>query len=50
MFRWTPGGEEGEVIIGDAATDQQSAGPQTIIGTVGLLGSEIGQFEIIPIV
>jgi hypothetical protein len=47
--RWAPGGEEGEVIIGDATTDQQTARPQTIICTVELLGFEIGQFEITPI-
>src|SRR6267142_1018692 len=70
--RWTPGGEEGEIAIGDTATDQQAARPQTIICTieqmvtavlvspdflyrgiarpqVELLGLEIGQFEIAPI-
>ena len=44
--RWTPGGEEGEIAIGDAAADQQTARPQTVICTVELLGLEIGQFEI----
>ncbi len=48
--RWAPGGEEGEVIIGDATADQQTARPQTIICAVELLGLEIGQFEITPIV
>ena len=33
-----PGGEEGEVIIGDATTDQQTACPQTVIGAVELPG------------
>ena len=47
--RWTPGGEEGEIAIGDTATDQQAARPQTIICAVELLGLEIGQFEIAPI-
>jgi hypothetical protein len=28
--RWTPGGKEGEIAIGDAAADQQTARPQTI--------------------
>ena len=42
----TPGGEEGEIAIGDAAADQQTARPQTVICTVELLGLEIGQFEI----
>src|SRR5258707_4142465 len=48
--RWTPSGEEGEVTIGDATTDQQTARPQTIICTVEWLGLEVGQFEITPIV
>ena len=33
-----PSGEEGEVIIGDATTDQQTACPQTVIGAVELPG------------
>src|SRR5260370_35913910 len=48
--RWAPGGEEGEVTIGDATTDQETARPQTIICTVEWLGLEVGQFEITPIV
>src|SRR6266480_328453 len=28
---WTPSGEEGEIAIGDVATDQQTARPQTLI-------------------
>ena len=47
--RWTPGGEEGEIIIGDAATDQQTACPQTVICAVERPGIEIGEFEIAPI-
>ena len=43
---WTPGGEEGEIAIGDATTDQQTTRPQSLIGAVGLFGLEIGQFEI----
>ena len=46
---WTPGGEEGEIAIGDAATDQQATGPQTIICAVGLFGLQVGQFELTPI-
>ena len=46
---WAPSGEEGEVIIGDATTDQQTACPQTVIYAVELAGIEIGQFEIAPI-
>src|SRR5258708_3131057 len=48
--RRAPGGEEGEIAIGDMTPDQQTARPQTIISTVELLGLEIGQFEITPIV
>ena len=44
-----PGSEEGEIGIGDVATDQQAACPQTVIGAVELSGIEIGQFEITPI-
>src|SRR6476646_2772302 len=32
--RWTPGGEEGEVIIGDTTADQQTAGPEPRICVV----------------
>ena len=46
---WTPGGEEGEVAIGDMAADQQTARPQTLICSGGFFGLEIGQFEITPI-
>src|SRR6202022_931965 len=31
---WTPGGEEGEIAIGDMATDQQTARPQALICAV----------------
>jgi len=47
--RWAPGGEEGEVAVGDAPPGQQAARPQTIICAVELLALEIGQFEITPI-
>ena len=47
---WTPGGEEGEIAIGDMTADQQTACPQTLICAVELFGLEIGQFEITPIV
>ena len=49
-FCWAPGGEEGEVIIYDATTDQQTARPQTVICAVKLRGIEIGKLEIAPIV
>src|ERR1700732_3103584 len=29
--RWTPGGEEGEIAIGDMTTDQQTSCPKTMI-------------------
>ena len=47
--RRTPGGEEGEIAIGDATTDQQTTRPQSLIGAVGFFGLEIGQFEITPV-
>src|SRR5260370_24915693 len=47
--RWTPGGEEGEIAIGDMTTDQQTARPQTLICAVEFFDLEIGQFEITPI-
>ena len=47
---WAPGGEEGEVIICDTTTDQQTACPQTVICAVKLRGIEIGKLEIAPIV
>lgn len=47
--RRAPGGEEGEVAVGDAPPDQQAARPQTIICAAELLALEIGQFEIAPI-
>ena len=48
--RRTPGGEEREIAIGDATTDQQTTRPKSLIGTVGFFDLEIGQFEITPIV
>src|SRR3982075_103418 len=47
--RWTPGGEEGEIAIGDMTTDQQTARPQTLICAVEFFELEIGQFEITPV-
>ena len=47
--RWTPSGEEGEIAIGDMSTDQQTAGPQTLICAVEFFDLEIGQFEITPV-
>src|SRR5947207_15704273 len=42
---WTPGGEEGEIAIGDMTTDQQTACPKTVICAVKVFDPEIGQFE-----
>lgn len=39
--RWTPGGEEGEINIGDMTTDQQTACPKTLICVVKFFGLEI---------
>src|SRR5260370_7174592 len=47
--RWAPGGEEGEIAIGDLTTDQQTACPKTLIGPVKFFGIEIGQFHITPL-
>jgi hypothetical protein len=32
--RWAPGGEEGEIAIGDTTTDQQTSRPKTVIYAV----------------
>ena len=40
--RWTPGGEEGEVAIGDMTADQQTACPQALICAVEFFDLEIG--------
>src|SRR6202171_1355025 len=32
--RWTPGGEEGEIALGDMTTVQKTAGPQTMLWAV----------------
>ena len=48
-YGWTPGGEEGEVTIGDMTPDQQAAGPKALIGAARFFDLEIGQFEIAPI-
>ena len=48
--RWTPGGEEGEIAIGDMTADQQTTCPKTMTCAVKFFDLEIGQFEIAPIV
>jgi len=44
-----PGGEEGQVAIGDIAADQQSPGPQALPCLVVFVGVHIGQFAIGPV-
>ena len=44
-----PGGEERQVAVGDAATDQQPAGPQARSLLVIFGGVEIGELEIGPV-
>src|SRR5664279_3110377 len=44
--RWAPGGEEGEIAIGDISTDQQTSRPKTMICAIKFFDLEIGQFEI----
>src|SRR5664280_421976 len=39
--RWTPGGEEGEITIGDISTDQQTSRPKTMICAVKFFDLEI---------
>jgi hypothetical protein len=48
--RWAPGGEEGEIAIGDTTADQQTACPKTWICVVRFFDFQIGQFEIAPII
>ena len=45
----TPGGEVGEIAIGDMTSDQQSACPQALAFIVELSTREIGQFEVAPV-
>src|SRR3979490_575993 len=47
--RWTPGGEEGEIAIGDMTTDQQTARPQNEVAHALGCDNDGGQFEITPI-
>jgi hypothetical protein len=45
-----PGGEEGQVTVGDVATDQKASCPFTGKVIVVFIGLEIGQLEIGPVV
>src|SRR5260370_1888875 len=44
----TPGGDESEITIGDAAADQQTARPQTLLCPAEFFGLDICQFAITP--
>ena len=44
-----PGGEEGEIAVGNVAADQQTPRPLPRQGAVVFAGIEIGQFEIGPV-
>ena len=46
----TPSGEIGKIAIGDMASNEKSARPQTVVFWVELFGFEISQFEITPVV
>ena len=45
-----PGGEEGQIAIGNVAADQETSRPLSSEGTVVFAGIEIDQFEIGPVV
>src|SRR3954452_15524141 len=45
-----PGGEEGEISIGDVAADQEAARPKAGPSLVVLTSIEIGQFQVRPVV
>src|SRR5215204_2869350 len=44
-----PGGEKGQVAIGDSAADQKASGPQTGQALVVFGGVKIGQFQVGPV-
>jgi hypothetical protein len=46
---WAPGGEVGEIAVGDVAPDQHASGPGVMVFCAELLGFEIGKFKITPI-
>jgi len=45
-----PGGEEGQIALGNVAADQQTPRPLSGEGAVVFAGVEIGQFKIGPVV
>ena len=46
----TPGGEVGEIAVGDITPDQQASCPKDLAVIVELFAFEIGQFEVAPVV
>src|SRR5205814_5957894 len=46
----TPGGEVGEIAVGDITADQQGSCPKDLAVMVGLFAFEIGQCEVAPVV
>src|SRR6476659_4937995 len=46
----TPGGEVGEIAVGDITPDQQASCPKDLVVMVGLFAFEIDQFEVAPVV
>src|SRR5271154_4680951 len=46
----TPGGEVGEIAVGDITPDQQTSCPKDLAVMVRLFAFEIGQFEVAPVV
>src|SRR5829696_7197274 len=44
-----PGGEKGQLAIGDSAADQKASGPQTGQALVVFGGVKIGQFQVGPV-
>ena len=45
----TPGGEVGEVAIGNIAPDQQAARPQAMVFIVEFFSFKVGEFKIAPV-
>src|SRR5271169_4037764 len=50
LQRIHPGGEVGEIAVGDITPDQQASCPKDLAVMVRLLAFEIGQFEVAPVV
>jgi len=48
--KWSPGGEESQVLIRDGAADQKAPRPKPRAAFLILAGIDIGQFHISPVV